>query len=153
MPPQHVINIDLAEVLDAPTKGKFVRMLAWGDDVEVLNITSEHVEIRTFRFEQSGDAPVPIPTSGFILPREPLKSSDLVIPRKDNRVLKFNFVDVQQGDGSVIETPKGKVVLIDGGDNVMFARYLADSEGQVMPSLRKLNVYWLLTAMRTTSLA
>ena len=51
MPPKHVINIDLAEVLDAPTKGKFVRMLAWGDDVEVLNITSEHVEVRTFRFE------------------------------------------------------------------------------------------------------
>ena len=36
-----------------------------------------------------------------------------------------NFVDVQQGDGAVIETPKGKIVLIDGGDNVMFARYLA----------------------------
>jgi beta-lactamase superfamily II metal-dependent hydrolase len=125
MPSQHVINVDLAEVLDAPTKGKFVRMLAWGDEVEVLKTTSEHLEVRTFRFEQSGDAPVAIPTSGFIIPPKPLKPSDLVIPRKDNRVLKFNFVDVQQGDGSVIETPKGKVVLIDGGDNVMFARYLA----------------------------
>jgi beta-lactamase superfamily II metal-dependent hydrolase len=102
-------------------------MLAWGDDVEVLNTTADHLEVRTFRFEQSesDDAPVPIPTSGFIIPPKPLKPSQIAIPRKENKVLKFNFVDVQQGDGSVIETPKGKVVLIDGGDNVMFARYLA----------------------------
>ena len=51
--------------------------------------------------------------------------ADLVRPLADNRVLKVNFVDVQQGDGSVIETPDGKILLIDGGDNQMFARYLA----------------------------
>ena len=124
MPAQHAINVDLAEVLDAP-RGKFVRMLAWGDAVEVLNTTAEHVEVRTFKFEQTDEGFKPVPTSGFITPPKPLKPSDLVVARKDNRVLKFNFVDVQQGDGSLIETPKGKVVLIDGGDNVMFARYLA----------------------------
>ena len=37
----------------------------------------------------------------------------------------MNFVDVQQGDGSVIESPDGKVILVDGGDNQLFARYLA----------------------------
>lgn len=36
-----------------------------------------------------------------------------------------SFVDVQQGDGAVIETPKGKVILVDGGENQLFARYLA----------------------------
>ena len=46
-------------------------------------------------------------------------------PRNKNVVLKVNFVDVQQGDGAVIETPDGKVMLIDGGDNQLFARYLA----------------------------
>src|SRR5215471_4632163 len=66
-----------------------------------------------------------VPTSGFIVPSKPLKPADVVIKRKDSKVLKFDFVDVQQGDGSVIETPKGKVVLIDGGDNVMFSRHLA----------------------------
>jgi hypothetical protein len=40
-------------------------------------------------------------------------------------VLRVNFVDVQQGDGAVIEAPDGKVILVDGGDNQMFARYLA----------------------------
>lgn len=34
-------------------------------------------------------------------------------------------MDVQQGDASVIETPKGKTLLIDGGENQLFARYLA----------------------------
>ena len=33
---------------------------------------------------------------------------------------------MQQGDASVIETPDGKLVLIDGGDNQLFARYLAN---------------------------
>src|SRR5262249_18834184 len=45
---------------------------------------------------------------------------------KDSKILKLDFVDVQQGDGSVIETPKGKVITIDGGDNQLFARYLAN---------------------------
>ena len=40
--------------------------------------------------------------------------------------MMVSMVDVQQGDGSVIETPKGKVLIpIDGGENQMFARYLA----------------------------
>lgn len=38
---------------------------------------------------------------------------------------KVNFVDVQQGDGAVIESPDGKIMLVDGGDNQLFARYLA----------------------------
>ncbi len=41
------------------------------------------------------------------------------------RILKVDFVDVQQGDATVLESPSGQVVLVDGGDNQMFARYLA----------------------------
>ena len=43
----------------------------------------------------------------------------------DKGVVKFSMVDVQQGDGLVLETPDEKVVLIDGGDNKLFARHLA----------------------------
>lgn len=32
---------------------------------------------------------------------------------------------MQQGDAAVIETPGGKTILVDGGDNRLFARYLA----------------------------
>jgi beta-lactamase superfamily II metal-dependent hydrolase len=125
MAAQHAINVDLAEITDAPQKGKFLTILAWGDAVEVLDITSKHVEVRTFKFEKVDEGFKAVPSSGFIVPPKSLKPSDVVIKRNESRVLKFNFVDVQQGDGSVIETPKGKVILIDGGDNVMFSRYLA----------------------------
>ena len=34
-------------------------------------------------------------------------------------------MDVQQGDASIIETPNKKIILVDGGENQLFARYLA----------------------------
>jgi beta-lactamase superfamily II metal-dependent hydrolase len=40
-------------------------------------------------------------------------------------VLRMSMVDVQQGDGLVFETPAGKTMLVDGGDNQLFARHLA----------------------------
>jgi hypothetical protein len=40
-------------------------------------------------------------------------------------ILKVSFVDVQQGDGMVIQTPQGRIILVDGGDNELFARYMA----------------------------
>ena len=121
----HVINVDLARVFDAPEKGKFLRVMAWGDAVEVVRVTSEHVEIKLFTFEEADEGFTPVATSGFIVPPAGVKPSTVVLPKTDDRVLRVNFVDVQQGDGAVIETAKGKVILIDGGDNVMFARYLA----------------------------
>jgi Metallo-beta-lactamase superfamily len=125
MAAEHVINVDLARVFDAPEKGKFLRAMAWGDAVEVVRVTSEHVEVKLFTFEAADEGFTPVATSGFIVPPAGIKPSQVVLPKTDDRVLRVNFVDVQQGDGAVIETAKGKVVLIDGGDNVMFARYLA----------------------------
>lgn len=40
-------------------------------------------------------------------------------------VLRLTMVDVQQGDGLVLETPSGKIMLVDGGDNKLFARHVA----------------------------
>lgn len=45
-------------------------------------------------------------------------------------VLRFSMIDVQQGDGMVLETPpdendQTRIVLIDGGDNKLFARHIA----------------------------
>ncbi len=40
-------------------------------------------------------------------------------------LFRFSMIDVQQGDGMVMETPAGKIVLLDGGENEMFARHLA----------------------------
>lgn len=47
------------------------------------------------------------------------------LPLRNDPVLRFSMVDVQQGDGMVIETPGGRIILIDGGELQLFARHLA----------------------------
>jgi len=125
MAKQCALNVDLAEVFAEPGRKRFLRMVAWGDVITVEKVTREHLEISTVDFEEKDDGSIlPVKTKGYISPRR-IKPGDAVIPAKQNRVLKVNFVDVQQGDGSVIELPDGKVILVDGGDNQLFARYLA----------------------------
>ncbi|RZJ10108.1 MAG: MBL fold metallo-hydrolase [Rubrivivax sp.] len=123
-----VIAVDLADVWATADRKTLLRTLAWGDEVSVTAVTNEHValEFRSFAQQQDGSI-TPLVQAGFIKPSSSsgLKPSDVVLPVKQNRVLKVNFVDVQQGDGAVIESPDGKVMLVDGGDNQLFARYLA----------------------------
>ena len=129
MTSQHVINVDLAEVYASKDRKGFIRTLGWGDEVEVLSKTEKHVEIRTTRFEEQQDGSIePVDASGFIVPSASsgIKPEEVFVEREDSRVLKVDFVDVQQGDASVVETPKGKVVFIDGGEQQLFARYLAN---------------------------
>lgn len=123
-----VINVDLANVYSSPNRKGFLHTMAWGDYVNVEEVTDKHIRIKTAKFETQQDGSIlPITTEAFICPTKSskLKPADLVIPQKQSRVLKVNFVDVQQGDGTVIETPDGKIILVDGGDNQLFARYLA----------------------------
>jgi beta-lactamase superfamily II metal-dependent hydrolase len=128
MAQDHVINVDLADIWADKGRKGFLRTLAWGDEVTVTGKSAEFVEVRLTTFSEAADGSiVPAATTGFIQPTRSsgIKAADAVIPRSRNKVLKVNFVDVQQGDGSLIESPGGKVVLIDGGDNQLFARYLA----------------------------
>jgi len=121
-----VVNVDLVDLWETRERRNLLRTLAWGDDVTVVTSTGTHVEVESVVFESAADGSVlPRKVSAFIVPRKPLKTADVVIPKNQNEVLKVNFVDVQQGDGAVIESPDGKVVLVDGGDNQLFARYLA----------------------------
>lgn len=123
-----VINVDLADVWENKDRKGLLRTLAWGDEVSVTRETGGYLEVETIGYEQLADGSVLARTiTAYIAPTRSsgIKVSDLVRPRNQNEVLKVNFVDVQQGDGSVIESPDGKVILVDGGDNQMFARYLA----------------------------
>jgi len=130
MEPTHVIDVDLATVWrkanpDKRSTADFRTTLAFGDEVDVKAITADHVELRLKRFREQADGTVtPVEESGFIVPggRAPSK---VVRPIAADDILKVDFVDVQQGDGAVIESPKGRIVLLDGGDNQLFARYLA----------------------------
>jgi beta-lactamase superfamily II metal-dependent hydrolase len=131
MAAKHLINVDLAKIKVPATETQKAasRVLAWGDEIEMVAVTVEHVEVKVTIFRPLEDGSVkPETVSGFITPSKSsgIKPADIVIEKKESRILKIDFVDVQQGDGSVIETPKGKVLLIDGGDNQLFARYLAN---------------------------
>lgn len=83
--------------------------LAFGDAVEVLERGDDWTRIRAPSYFD-GTA------TGFV-------EGDL--PLRPEGVLKFSMVDVQQGDGMVFETPAGKIVFVDGGDNKLFARHVA----------------------------
>lgn len=117
----------MAKVFETKDKNGFLTVLGWGDEVEVLNIGEHHVEIKLTKFVEQPDHSIkPQPISGFIVPEAPMKPADIVVEKAHSRILKIDFVDVQQGDGAVVESPTGKIVLIDGGDNQLFARYLAN---------------------------
>ncbi len=111
------VNIDLVKV-DIPSLGKIL-VLAFGDEVKVLDTTPQKIEIELTMIGGGTHTKV----SGFIKNKK--VGGQKILVDTNNKVLKVDYVDVQQGDGSVIETPNGKVVLVDGGENQMFARYLA----------------------------
>jgi beta-lactamase superfamily II metal-dependent hydrolase len=118
------INCDLAKVKipESGSREAETRVLAWGDEVNVIKEHDDKVEIEVFVSTPLPNGSVkPEQVSGFI--KKKSKKAKVVTAKKE--VLKVDFVDVQQGDGSVIETPEGDVILIDGGDNQLFARYLA----------------------------
>lgn len=110
MPSQYVINVDLADVWDERGRKSYRRTVAWGDQITVLDQKTGHLEVEVTSFRTQPDGSLaPITKTGFIEPTKSsrIKVSDVVVPREQNRVLKVNFVDVQQGDGSVIEAPDG----------------------------------------------
>jgi beta-lactamase superfamily II metal-dependent hydrolase len=123
---EFLIGVDLADVYDAPDRGELVRTLAWGDRVEVLERDAEHLKVATRRYPEAGDGSVGSePFEGYIRAREDVPVDRIAVAADEARVLRVDFVDVQQGDAAVIESPEGKIVLVDGGDNELFARYLA----------------------------
>jgi hypothetical protein len=133
---RHLVNVDLARVWDGRGKDKkFLTVLGWGDEVIVLNAEAvesgeaDFVEVRATKFTEQLGASTQRPqrVSGYILPGKGRKAADLIVRRERSPILKVDFVDVQQGDGSVIITPGDReTILVDGGDNQMFARYLAN---------------------------
>jgi len=139
----HFIAIDLVKVYKTTEKkdANLKTVLAWGDEVEVVEVKTSHIKIAFKDFIEKTDGSI-LQTSpeGFIL--KPGSSgpalSSIIKPIAEKNVLQVSFVDVQQGDGCVIETPNGKVLLLDGGENQMFARYLAARYSGTSPESPKI---------------
>ena len=90
--------------------------LAFGDKVEVIKQVGSNTEIKALEL-WDGDVIGRVKGSPFRQKDEP-------------GVMKFSMVDVQQGDGMIVETPpddnhETKIMFIDGGDNKLFARHVA----------------------------
>jgi beta-lactamase superfamily II metal-dependent hydrolase len=112
MPPTRFIDDDFVAVRRARDGRETPFLtLAFGDAVEVLDESDpDWTEVRAVDVFD-GTA------TGFVKGKPPLR---------DRGVLKLSMVDVQQGDGLVLETPGGRIVLVDGGDNQLFARHVAE---------------------------
>lgn len=134
----HAINVHLAKVWSAPKKGELLATLAWGDLIEVTAHDAAAITIRFGQRSRSSDGSIVSEfTAAYLRIPRGKTIDDVVIPRQNSRVLKVNVVDVQQGDGAVIETWDQQVLLIDGGENQLFARYLAARYADTAPNDRK----------------
>lgn len=106
------VAVDFLRIRTQPDAGAKVKtQLAFGDPVEVLDAQGAWVKLRLLAWG-----------NGRAVGWAKIDENEHL---RDTGVLKFSMVDVQQGDGMVLETPNGKTVLIDGGDNKLFARHLA----------------------------
>jgi beta-lactamase superfamily II metal-dependent hydrolase len=126
MPEDFAINVDFAALRRKDGKPKTV--LAWGDPVRMLRRDSKEIEVEVVDWVTQRDGSVkPITSSGFLKRKIRVEGKDreVALPAAEVRVLRLAFVDVQQGDGAVIQTPKGRLITIDGGENKLFARFLA----------------------------
>jgi beta-lactamase superfamily II metal-dependent hydrolase len=125
VPEDFVVNVDFAVLRDENGKPKTV--LAWGDPVQMVTRDDKRIEVETFEFVESGGGLQPVPSTGFLKRtiRVGGKDREVALPAAEVKVLRVSFVDVQQGDATLIQTPKGRVITIDGGENKLFARFLA----------------------------
>jgi beta-lactamase superfamily II metal-dependent hydrolase len=114
---------DLVKVFNNNDRKELLTILAWGDSVEIEEdeSDSEFYKIKTDKkYRDVGNSNYE-KTSVYGL----IKKKVILKEEGEIKVIKTSFVDVQQGDGIFIESPLGRKILIDGGDNALFARYLA----------------------------
>ena len=86
------------------------RQYFWGDPCDVDTVAGGKRRVRML--DHNGA----VIDQGFVAGPTKLRATGL---------LRLSMVDVQQGDGLILDTPAGKVIFIDGGDNQLFARHAA----------------------------
>jgi beta-lactamase superfamily II metal-dependent hydrolase len=116
------INVDFAVMREDGSKRR--TLLAWGDPVRMTKRTASRIDVEVDDWISQDDGTIkPVARKGFL--KRKAGGREVALPADQVDVLKIVFVDVQQGDGAVIWTPRGRLITIDGGDNQLFARFLA----------------------------
>lgn len=91
--------------------------LFWGDQVRVTGKEGGQHVVEFSQLEWSAaDNAYKFFKYGGLLPKK--------TTFRDGPVLKVRFVDVGQGDGAMVETPKGQILFIDGGEEEHMRRYV-----------------------------
>jgi len=114
-PGWHRVTADLVRIR-GPRSGE-IAFRSWGDWVDVVSADADGADVAYVRRDGKK-----------VTGRVKGKVDRALVPAKSAKapkVLRLDFVDVQQGDAAVLETPGGQVMLVDGGESQMFARYLA----------------------------
>lgn len=120
---------------------RVVKILYWGDAVDLVDLAQVADDARRVRLD-AGDAADPgvrdIRVRYYDYARGAVRDGVIRKRRKSGnnlplglraegavRPLAVTFVDVQQGDATLIRTPAGRHLLVDGGEEVFIARLLA----------------------------
>jgi len=118
-----IIDDDIVKVYKYENGKKTDELLAtlmWGDEVRVIDTTEKYYILdwaREVWKEQQNGKRKPI--------WEICKASIPVKTKfRSDRILKVRFVDVGQGDSTIIETPKKRIIIIDGGLNEALTQYV-----------------------------
>jgi beta-lactamase superfamily II metal-dependent hydrolase len=105
------------------TKVNFAATLFWGDQVRVIGPGKIELARRVW------DA---------VKKKYITETRVCAIPKglrfRDEPLLKARFIDVGQGDGAIIETPDGKLIIVDGGEEDHLRRYINVAFGHVLRS-------------------
>src|SRR5215208_3765063 len=97
------------DIIDLRRDDGAVWQLYWGDEVDIVSQGAGDTRVRV----KGLNGPI---VEGRISKKAKLRIDPL---------LRLSMIDVQQGDGLILETPGGKTIFIDGGDNQLFARHAA----------------------------
>ena len=107
-----------------------IRVLYWGDELELENLEeandpkNKYVKVRIYN-TRKGEY-----VAGTVRKRSDPKKRRRYLPIRfregeNPHLLEVTFIDVQQGDATLVRTPDRKTLLIDGGEGKFVARYLA----------------------------
>ena len=106
-------------------KDKTVRMLFWGDEIDLMDINQNDDTTRKkldIKFYNYGTGKY---EDGYINKKFKKGQGYLPLSFRNDNLLQVLFVDVQQGDASIVTLPSGEKILIDGGEGKFISRILA----------------------------
>ena len=116
------LDTDMVTVYETGDDGKKKRLatLLWGDSVKVKSKTAGF-----WKLDFTTRVWDPVQKKYIWKQHDAFIDGDVVF--RDTPLLKVRFVDVGQGDGAIIESPKGQIILVDGGEEEHIYHYFTAS--------------------------